>query len=239
MQYFGMGIITGAILHLLSQKVKEDKYNQERIELYYERRAEDYAKTDQQVGLLGYNPRIQLRQQLLDQMALQPGDTVLDMACGTGSNFPYIMERIGPSGHLVATDFSAPMLEEAQRLVDRQGWQNVELVQSDAATLHLGRHFDATLATLALIVIPDYEQALERLWEHLRPGGVIGIADLCVNERPYMQPFNFIMDWLDATLITDVARRPWEWLARHAEDYERQDLLLGYMYTATGRKPHA
>ena len=52
-----------------------------------------------------------------------------------------------------------------------------------------------------------------------------------------MLPVNFLMDMLDATLVTDTSRRPWEMMETWVEDYKREDLMLGYMYAASGRKP--
>lgn len=237
MRQFALGLATGLVISTFLRTVKSQKRNQERIALYYQRRASSYQATDQAVSLAGFAPRIQMRLQLLDQMQLRPGDHVLDVACGTGSNFEYIMERIGPTGRLVGTDFSQPMLDQAQIMVDERGWQNVKLIQSDAATLTLDEMFDAVLCTLGLVVIPNHEQAMERMWEHLKPGGVFGMSDLCESQRWYMQPLNFLMDVTDATLITDTSRRPWEWLEARADNYEWQDLALGYMYTAVGYKP--
>jgi len=237
MRKFGLGLATGLVISSFLRNIKTQKYNQDRIALYYERRASSYQATDSVVALGGIAPRVQMRLQLLDQMQLRPGDHVLDVACGTGSNFEYIMERIGPTGRLVATDYSQPMLDEAQLLVERHGWQNVKLIQSDAATLTLDEMFDAVMCTLGLVVIPNHEEAMERMWEHLKPGGIYGISDLCESQRWYMQPLNFLMNFTDATLITDTTRRPWEWLEERADNYERKELILGYMYTAVGYKP--
>lgn len=237
MRGFWAGLATGFVISAFVRRLQVDKYNQDRIELYYQRRAKSYQATDQVVAFGNWQPRVQLRLQLLDQMNLKPGDRVLDVACGTGSNFEYILDRIGSTGRLVGTDFSTAMLEQAQEVIDDQGWENVELVQSDAATLQLNETFDAIICTLGLVVIPNHLEAMERMWEHLKPGGVYGIADLCESQRWYMAPLNFIADLTDATLITDTTRRPWEWLAARAQGYERKELVLGYMYTAAGRKP--
>lgn len=232
MQYFGLGLLTGAAISAFLQETKEDKYNQDRIGLYYERRASTYEATDQWIQW-----RVQLRRQLFDRIDFKPGDRVLDVACGTGSNFKYILPRIGKTGRLVGTDFSQAMLDEAQVHVDQNNWENVSLIQSDAAQFRVDEEFDVVICTLGLVVIPGYEETMQRMWEHLKPGGVYGIADLCESQRWYMQPFNFVMNLTDATLITDTKRRPWEWLAARAEGYEYHDLLLGYLYSAIGRKP--
>ena len=71
----------------------------------------------------------------IDALRLSPGDTVVDLGCGTGLNFPLLMERIGPGGLLVGVDRSHEMLRVAHRRVVRRGWDNVRLMGADASTL--------------------------------------------------------------------------------------------------------
>src|SRR5215216_4385161 len=85
--------------------------------------------------LLGNEKR--LRRETINSLHLQPGQTVLDLACGTGRNFPLILERIGPTGKLVGVDYTSAMLARAQERVERAGWRNVELIYEDAALIDL------------------------------------------------------------------------------------------------------
>jgi demethylmenaquinone methyltransferase/2-methoxy-6-polyprenyl-1,4-benzoquinol methylase len=162
---------------------------------------------------------------------------VLDFACGAGANFPYIMERIGPTGKLVGVDYSGDMLREAQGVIDEHGWTNVELIQSDAATMQPGSDFDAVLCTLGLVVIPRHEMAMQQAWDALKPGGTYAIADLCESERWYGRLVGFVMNLMDILIITDTTRRPWEWLAARAKNFYREDLFFGIFYAAVGKKP--
>jgi len=63
--------------------------------------------------LLGNEKR--LRQETIGSLNLQPGQTVLDIACGTGRNFPLILEKIGPTGRLVGVDYTDAMLARARK----------------------------------------------------------------------------------------------------------------------------
>jgi len=85
--------------------------------------------------LLGNEKRLRLK--TIDSLHLQPGHTVLDLACGTGRNFPLILEKIGPTGKLVGVDYTSAMLARAQERVERAGWRNVELIYEDAALIDL------------------------------------------------------------------------------------------------------
>lgn len=233
---FWLGLAAGLGVASALRTLNQRGLTQERLTDYYRRRAANYNATDQ-LQLLGRYPRIEMRQATMRLADLQPGDKVLDFACGAGANFPYILDRIGPTGKLVGVDYSQEMLDAAQKVVNAHGWTNVELVQSDAATMQPGTDFDVVLSTLGLVVIPRYEQAMQRAWEALKPGGKYVIADLCESELWYAAPLAFIMNVLGVFIITDTSRRPWEWLQSRAEGYVREPLFHGFFYAAVGRKP--
>jgi ubiquinone/menaquinone biosynthesis C-methylase UbiE len=233
---FWAGVAVGLALASFLRGQQKGGLTQERLNAYYHRRAGSYNATDN-LFILGRYPRIEMRHAVMDMAALKPGDKVLDFACGAGANFPYIMERIGPSGKLVGVDYSAEMLAEAQGVVDQYGWANVELIQSDAATMQPGTDFDVVLCTLGLVVIPRYEEAMQRAWDALKPGGTYAIADLCESERWYGRLLGVAMDIMDLLIVIDTTRRPWEWLAARAQNFRRRELFYGFFYAASGQKP--
>jgi ubiquinone/menaquinone biosynthesis C-methylase UbiE len=63
------------------------------------------------------------------------GATVLDLACGTGQNFPLLVERIGSQGKIIGVDISSGMLKNARQRVERNNLSNVALIHLDAARL--------------------------------------------------------------------------------------------------------
>src|SRR3954452_16768668 len=85
------------------------------------------------------------RRKAVAALGLKPGDTVLEVGAGTGRNFPYLIEAVGPSGQVIAVDASEGMLREARKLVERRGWSNVLLQRQDAAQLELEPEVDAVL----------------------------------------------------------------------------------------------
>jgi ubiquinone/menaquinone biosynthesis C-methylase UbiE len=100
------------------------------------------------------------RRDLLHQLDLQPGDTVLDLGCGNGLNFPDVSALVGPCGRIVGVDASMSMLAAAQRRTQNAGWRNVSLISGDLLTLAEVLHraqidtaqVDAIIATFALSV---------------------------------------------------------------------------------------
>ncbi len=179
-----------------------------------------------------------LRRQAIDCLHLQSGQSVLDIACGTGRNFPLILEQIGPSGRLVGVDYTSAMLVRAREQVERRGWENVELIQGDATQIGLGRTFDAALCTLAISVIPDDRLALNRMLAHVKAGGWLVIADARRSSRWYGRPLNWLADALGYGAAADTTRKPWEFMQHLVDDFRCEDWTWGFFYVAAGRVPN-
>ena len=235
MRGFILGALTGLVVASVLRRAKLEGVTQERLNRYYERRAHNYNLTD--YLYLGQFPRVEMRKRVIALSGMKAGDHVLDFACGAGANFPYIMEKIGPSGRLVATDYSEHMLDAAQNVVDENGWRNVTLVQGDAAQMEFDQKFDVVMCTLGLAVIPGWQEAMQRGWAHLKPGGAFAIGDLSESRRWYTRPFSFLNDLIDTAIIADSSRRPWEWMQRAGNGYRREEIFHGYFYAAVVRKP--
>src|SRR5262245_42271534 len=75
-------------------------------------------------------PYQEWRRRLVDLLPLRPGDTVLDVGCGTGLCFPMLRDKVGPSGLIVGIDESPDMLAMARRHVEEGGHRGVELIAS-------------------------------------------------------------------------------------------------------------
>jgi len=185
------------------------------------------------IYILGNEKR--LRRETIGSLRLQPGQTVLDIACGTGRNFPLILEKIGASGKLIGVDYTSAMLARAQERVNREGWLNVELIQSDAALIDLERKFDAALCTLAMGVIPDYRAALNRMLGHVKPGGWLAIADAKRSSGWNGFAFNWLAELLGYGAAEVMSRRPWESLQEMLGDFHYKEWFSGFFYVAAGR----
>ena len=123
-----------------------------------------------------YTPGIPgLRRRAVAALDLEPGDTVVEMGCGTGANLPYLRERVGETGRVVGIDLTPGMLARARRRVDRNGWQNVHLARADADDPPVTQA-DAVLATFVVGMLADPTAAIER-WGTLAPGGRIALVD--------------------------------------------------------------
>ncbi|MCK4341339.1 MAG: class I SAM-dependent methyltransferase [Phycisphaerae bacterium] len=168
-------------------------------------------------------------------LALRPHGRVLEIGCGTGLNFRYLLEYLDPAeGRLTGLDFSPDMLKQAAKRVAGSGWNNVELVQGDAATMALGRQFDAISFGYSLTMIPAWPAALERAYEHLVPGGTLVVLDFGRFDKwgplaPAMRT------WLRLNHVETL--RPYEdELRKRFNRLEVHYWLGGYNFTAVGRK---
>ena len=183
------------------------------------------------------------RQKLIQSLQLQPGQTVLDIGCGSGLNFELIIDTIGPHGTLIGVDFSAKMLERAQKTIDKNGWKNVFLLKQDATKLNLKElnihsgnniRIDRILCTLGLSVFPDWQLVFEKSFNLLEPNGKFGIMDLYNNKRTFQTRIvNFLAD-------SDISRKLWEPLQKISTNYNEERLTLMHgtevVIIATGNK---
>jgi ubiquinone/menaquinone biosynthesis C-methylase UbiE len=234
-RYFFLGALAGLALGAVLRQRRVSGLTQDRLQNYYHQRASFYNLTD--YLYLGSFPRIEMRKKVIEMMDLKPGMRVLDVACGAGANFPYLMEKLGATGEIVGTDFSQDMLDSAHtQFVAGKGWNNITLVQGDAATMTFDKPFDAVICTLGLAVIPNWEQAMAQSMKALKNGGVYGVADLKESSRWYTLPIRFITDLMDVMIIADSTRKAWEKMPALGVDYRFEDLFHGYLYATTIRK---
>lgn len=118
------------------------------------------------------------RSHTIDLLGDLDGATVLDIGCGTGRNFPLLVERVGKHGNVIGVDYSKGMLAKARQRVQKERWQNIRLIQGDAARLDdVPGPVDAVTAMWCLGIVYDLEAALNRAVDLLRPGGSLAVMD--------------------------------------------------------------
>ncbi len=192
-----------------------------------------------------YDLRVRLflrwRRAALEALRPRPGDTVLDLACGTGLNFPYIVEWIGGEGRVVGVDCTRAMLERARGKLARHRWDGVALVEGDAARLPLASEScDAVLCSYCMVVIPDYRGAIAEAVRVLKRGGRLvlleGKRGSALWSRVLLDPMVAFAGWFAAI---DLDRRPWEELPGLLEGVSRSEHLGGIVYVASGTKGHS
>lgn len=217
---------------------------QEHLIETYRKKAKHYDTTSRLYPAPGYPQRGQ-RLRTVQALRLRPGDTVVDVACGTGLNFALIQNLIGPEGRIVGVDLTDAMLAQAHDRVEKNGWRNVSLVQSDAAEFEFPAEVDAILSTYALTQVPDCAAVIAHGAAALAEGGRWVVLDLKVPTNvprwvlqlgtATVRPFASIDQW--------VGRRPWEAIRvamqEELADFSWTELLLGTAFLAAGSRHHS
>jgi arsenite methyltransferase len=83
-----------------------------------------------------------LRRRTIAALALEAGDAVLDVACGTGLSFALIVAAIGDRGRLTGVELSPDMARLARERIAKAGWENVTLIESAIEDAALDGPFD-------------------------------------------------------------------------------------------------
>lgn len=177
-----------------------------------------------------------LRATAVDLLRLDRGDTVIDMGCGTGLNFPLLHEAVGPDGRIIGVDLTDAMLEKARRRTGRAGWDNVELVEADLSTYAFPQEMNAALATFAMEMVPDYDSVIRRIADRLPPGGRLVLLGLKVPEH-WPKWLLRLAVWLNKPFgasLDYASIRPWESVQRHFGESGYREFYFGAAYVCVG-----
>jgi SAM-dependent methyltransferase len=113
-------------------------------------------------------------ERMLDLARVSKGQRVLDVAAGAGDQTFAIAERVGPGGHVLATDIAPAILAHAASGAQARGLRNVTTRVMDGESLELeAESFDVVVSRVGLIYFPDQEKAVRGMHRVLVPGGRI------------------------------------------------------------------
>jgi demethylmenaquinone methyltransferase/2-methoxy-6-polyprenyl-1,4-benzoquinol methylase len=207
----------------------------------YRKKAKHYDITSRLYPAPGYPQRAQ-RHRAVQALGLRPGDSVVDIACGTGLNFPLIEAAIGPAGRIVGVDLTDAMLARAQKRIERNGWSNISLALADAADVDFPSGVDAILSTYALSQVPECAEVIARGATALSPGGRWVVLDL---KLPQNMPRWLIRLGIAAvggfaSLEEWIMRRPWDAIRAAMQeeltDVSWTELFFGTAFLAAGSR---
>lgn len=179
------------------------------------------------------------RRQAIAALALQPGDTVIDVGCGTGLNLPLLYQAVTAQGKIIGVDLSAAMLAEAQQVVRAKRWTNVHLVAADVAQFRFPPQVDGILSTYTLILVPDSGRVINNACAALVPGGRLAVLDMA---WPQYCPlwWRYALPFLRSYGVTadTLRRRSWQTIqksmAARLTDVSLRQLWFGFFYLACG-----
>lgn len=180
-------------------------------------------------------------------LTLRPGDTVLDVGCGTGLNFALLVGAVGPTGTVIGLDRSAEMLAMAHRRVDANGWKTVRVVQADATRFDPDQIatglpatadglVDAVFSSYAMSVFDNWHPAWDRMRALLRPGGRACIVDMQLPTGVY-RVFAPLARLAAAVGGADLDARPWTVIERDGVDVRSVSVRGGHVRVVAGTIP--
>jgi len=140
------------------------------------------------------------RSSAIKQLALGPGDTVLEVGIGTGLNLPLYP----PSCRLTGIDLSSEMLDKAVERVQNLAMPNVTLKVMDATSMDFGdNEFDKAVATYTISAVPDPVAVLREMRRVVKPGGTLVILNHFRSERR-------LTGWLEDAVAPLCTRLGWK-----------------------------
>lgn len=192
----------------------------------YRRRAAGYDRTT--------GPTWTIRERTIAALALQKGDCVLDVACGTGLSLHLLRERVGDGGQVYGFDHSGEMLAQARARVAQAGWRNVTLVECPAQSLALPQPVDALLFHYTHDILRS-PVALGHVLACARPGARVAIAGIKFFPR-WLAPLNL---WVYLKNVgyngaPGGLRAPWSLIAPRLADWTMTPTQFGMGYIGTG-----
>jgi ubiquinone/menaquinone biosynthesis C-methylase UbiE len=180
-------------------------------------------------------PLDRYRKQAVQRLGLATGQTVIDVACGTGASFEALERCIGPQGRLIGIELSPEMLALARTRAERHRWDNVTLIEASVDEAQLSAQADAALFSFTHDVLQS-PAAIDNVIAHLRPGAAV-VAVGAKSPPRSLLPVHLLAQRIGRRYTTTLTGydQPWEQLASRLADLAVEQRALGAIYLASGR----
>ncbi len=179
------------------------------------------------------------RRMVVEALELRPGDTVVEVGCGTGLNFDLLQKAVGPDGKIIGIDISEGMLDRARALVRAKGWQNVELICCSVSDFEFPDSIDGIMATGVLTYEPEFDKVIERGTRALSSGRRWVVLDYKMPSG-WQRIFAPLFVALGSSFGVSkdlMERHIWEAVERHLNNMKMRELYGGFVYIVSGEAP--
>jgi demethylmenaquinone methyltransferase / 2-methoxy-6-polyprenyl-1,4-benzoquinol methylase len=182
-----------------------------------------YQNYDQMNSVISFKQHIRWRKDTMKRMNVQPGQSALDLCCGTADWTIALAEAVGTDGKVVGLDFSQNMLKIGEKKVKERQLDQVSLVHGNAMELPFDDDsFDYVTIGFGLRNVPDYLQVLKEMNRVLKPGGIAVCLETSQPEmlgfkQIYYFYFSYIMPLFGK--IFAKSYKEYSWLQESARDF--------------------
>ena len=183
-------------------------------------------------GLLSFTKKIRLR--VINFLNLREGDSVIDVGCGTGASFPYLVDFVGQNGKIWGVEPSVSMIKGAEARVQKEKWENIHLLQNRIEEIEPEYAFDGALL-FAMHDVFNSMEGLEKIHSLLKDGARIVCVGPKIQDKGFTKILNPFLHMLFKRMAISQENKdePWRLIEKvfstESISFENHGLLFIYV----------